>query len=526
MIRFLGLFLIISTLVCSCDGCPVFSGNRNPEATRLVTLVVVSGVRGDEIVRFEKLWRHGFKRLLEQGRYYSKAIHRRGRTDSASGRATLGTGVSPKHHGVINDFMFYSPQNRLLEVCGKWKPFCGAALLQHPSLAQRIKQESESSKVVILGATRHFTALLGGDHADLALWFSRREFELKSVINGSEAKTPSWLERYFESMGAPDRISRVWELGSIPKPFANWEDSRKGEYNWGRATSFPHKIEEDDRLELWQAWQRTPDADRAIGDLGSYLVSKMKLGQDDDIDYLVIGFSAVGQIGTDFGPYSLERVSALMELDRVLGDFLEGLDEATGKKVVLGLSAEHGVAPLAEEALKRNKKGQRIVFRDVVDEISDKMLQRFGSTEVIELNNFPFLSVKSLPSVNKAEVVGAAVNALNSHPAIYRAWPVGRLAEDEDPIAGAMAESVMPGKSGDIAVVLRPYHTVRDATSRVGGTRSGSPWHYDRHVPLFLWGNNIGQRRLDHEVSVVDLLRTLGDELGLDADALGGSPLP
>ena len=215
-----------------------------------------------------------------------------------------------------------------------------------------------------------------------------------------------------------------------------------------------------------------------------------------------------------------------MELDRVLGDFLLGLEGATGKSTLVGITADHGVPPLPEEAIKQNKKGARVLARDIVQHLDETMLQRFGTLNYLQAMNFPFLHLKEIPSVAKQEVIEVAVNALRDHPALYKAWATNAIEEDSDPIAGAMAESIVPGKSGDIAVVLRPYQMLSTTYRETSGASQGSPWHYDRHVPVFLWGNNISPGATTLEVSVIDLLRTLGDELGLPIDSHGGNPLP
>ena len=526
MIRYILLVLVLGTLGCIYPSCGSVDQAQDRISPRLVTLVVVSGLRGDEIGRFESLWRYGFKTLLEQGRYYSKAVHRRGRTDSASGQATLGTGVSPKFHGVVSNSIFYSPQNRFIEVCGLWRSFCGTMLLKHPTLAERLKRESASSKVVAIGGNRQFVELLTGDSSNLSLWFGSNDFELDAKLGGEYVQAPPWSVRFFDSIASPERISRLWELAALPKPFSQWADLRSGERDRGYGTTFPHHIQTKEISELWQQWLRTPDSDRAIGELSSHLVSRLDLGRDADVDLLVTGFSALGAVGEDFGPFSLERISALMELDRVLGDFLVSLQRATGKRVLVAVTSENGIAPMVEEFHTQNKTGRRLRNQEIIDYLKDILLQRFGNRDLVETLHFPFLQLKHTPLFDRAQVQEVVVNALRAHSAIYNAWRVDELENDPDPIAGAMLESIADKASIDVVLVLKPYYTIDENEAGKVGTRAGSPWYYDRHVPVFLWGNNIQAGRFEEQVSVVDLIRTLGDELKIMPDPLGGNALP
>ena len=122
-------------------------------------------------------------------------------------------------------------------------------------------------------------------------------------------------------------------------------------------------------------------------------------------------------------------------------------------------------------------------------------------------------------------MVKAAVHALNEHPAVYRAWPVADLPKQADAVARALAQGSYAGRSGDVAVALRPYQMIQSTQRGQLGAETGSPWYYDRHVPLILAGNRVIPGQTTEKVSVIDLVRTLGDGLGLEGEAQGGVSL-
>ena len=72
------------------------------------------------------------------------------------------------------------------------------------------------------------------------------------------------------------------------------------------------------------------------------------------------------------------------------------------------------------------------------------------------------------------------------------------------------ADRVMsPGRLG-VLVRLREGHMAGDVTAT-----HGSPYLYDRHVPLILMGPGVEPGQLDERVSTVDIAPTLAALIGL-----------
>jgi arylsulfatase A-like enzyme len=87
-----------------------------------------------------------------------------------------------------------------------------------------------------------------------------------------------------------------------------------------------------------------------------------------------------------------------------------------------------------------------------------------------------------------------------------------------------VAHSFVPGRSGDVMLAYQPH--VFPSTAGDDYTAGhGSPWDYDRRVPILFWGPwNAGQRQ--DPVRTVDIAATLAKLLGLRSDGpLDGRPL-
>ena len=71
-----------------------------------------------------------------------------------------------------------------------------------------------------------------------------------------------------------------------------------------------------------------------------------------------------------------------------------------------------------------------------------------------------------------------------------------------------------PERSGHLFYVLAPYLLPE---AKPEGTTHGSPWTYDTHVPLLLFGAGIKAGRYEEVVGVADLAPTLSTLLGVKA---------
>jgi len=72
-----------------------------------------------------------------------------------------------------------------------------------------------------------------------------------------------------------------------------------------------------------------------------------------------------------------------------------------------------------------------------------------------------------------------------------------------------------PERSGDFVVLLKPRVTPIFDTSRGYVSTHGSPWDYDRKVPLLFWRKGMKGFEQPLAVETADILPTLGALIGL-----------
>ncbi|HEY7862604.1 MAG TPA: alkaline phosphatase family protein, partial [Thermoanaerobaculia bacterium] len=72
------------------------------EKPALVVVISVDQMRSDYLDRFRPYFGpDGFRRFLEKGAVYPQARWRHAVTFTGPGHASLGTGLDPRHHGII-----------------------------------------------------------------------------------------------------------------------------------------------------------------------------------------------------------------------------------------------------------------------------------------------------------------------------------------------------------------------------------------------------------------------------------------
>ena len=97
-------------------------------------------------------------------------------------------------------------------------------------------------------------------------------------------------------------------------------------------------------------WAADPRADQYT-EMAESVAEQLGLGQTRSTDFMALGFSALDFVGHEFGPASSQAEEVLMRLDRTLGSLFAWLDRLVGPgNYTVALTADHGVAPLPEEA--------------------------------------------------------------------------------------------------------------------------------------------------------------------------------
>jgi predicted AlkP superfamily pyrophosphatase or phosphodiesterase len=261
--------------------------------------------------------------------------------------------------------------------------------------------------------------------------------------------------------------------------------------------------------------------------MATALTDSFDLGRRDTTDLLAVSFSALDPVGHDFGPESREVEDLLSQLDERIGELLRHLDERVGRdRYVLGLSADHGVAPIPEG--QHESRGGRVLIPEIRKRLEATLAEHFGPGQYVDAINFTYIYLA--PGVfdrlvRTPAAMHAVEQAVTSVPGVDRVLRSDLLSPtDRDAIVRAAALNHVPGRSGDLIVVPRPYWFL---VTRLDGaaTTHGTSHPYDRQVPVLLFGAGVKRGRFSQAASPADIAPTLGTLAGVQIPKADGRVL-
>jgi hypothetical protein len=160
-----------------------------------------------------------------------------------------------------------------------------------------------------------------------------------------------------------------------------------------------------------------------------------------------------------------------------------------------------------------------------------KMLgAKLGLEGPVLLGDAPFGDIyidRSLTPAQRGRVLTEAVKTYRAHPQVAEVFTAAQLRAapspggppDEWTLMDRAKASFDPERSGDFVVMLKPRITPIFDTSRGYVATHGSPWDYDRRVPILFWRKGMRGFEQAAAVETVDILPTLAPLIGLTVPA-------
>jgi arylsulfatase A-like enzyme len=247
------------------------------------------------------------------------------------------------------------------------------------------------------------------------------------------------------------------------------------------------------------------------------LVTSQGLGTHEHPDLLALGFSALDMVGHVFGPDSPEYLDTILRLDRELGelfDFLE--DHLGGDGLVIALSSDHGVLPIPESPTPHDEPGRHFTTADVtcMQNAGKRLSDRLGQGDWLLSDGYLDRALIAAGGLDEEEVERAMADILESCDAVEKVWTRSELTSVEPPphpLTGLVVNNYHPQRSPDLFLQLKP-----GILGWIGrGTTHGSPYEYDRHVPMIFMLPGGDHRQVTRPVRTVDLAPTLAAIMGL-----------
>ncbi|HET6363348.1 MAG TPA: alkaline phosphatase family protein [Gemmatimonadota bacterium] len=486
----------------------------------LVVMLVVDQLSQELLARYDTAFTGGFRRLIEGGRWYVNATHDHAGTVTAAGHATLSTGTWPSHHGIVANEWLENVDGEWIEISNVgdstvqivgYPELAGVSphSLERTGLADWLLAAQPGAKVASV-SPKDRGAVLPAAHAKGQVWWFESSVGRFVTSTYYRDANPVWIDRFHEEVLASLAADSVW-TSRVPTALVERSDPDTADYEGDDAGPvFPHRFAgPGERTHFWEWFERTPMLDEATLGLARVVIAEEGLGRDSVPDFLGVSLSQTDRVGHDFGPLSREQLDNLLRLDAELGAFFAHLDSVVGAgRWILGMSADHGVLVTGHDMRVGETERAR----------------RWTEEEKVALAEI--LTAAERDGSGTPADVAAALEELDF---VAEAWTHEELSSGApaDSFAELERRSLYPGRAREgvsrWGVEMRFESHFLD---RELGSGHGTPYWYDRNVPLLFYGPDVPAGRDSMRASTVDFAPTLARMLGIPfPDDLDGAPL-
>jgi predicted AlkP superfamily pyrophosphatase or phosphodiesterase len=527
------------------------SSPRPPEARataarpKLVVILVVDQMRADYVEHFRQQWTGGLARLVREGAWFRQAAYPYMTTVTCVGHSTISTGAFPSTHGMIANTWYDRDEEggaksvactadshvKNIGYGGDTTGGDSPARLRVTTFSDALREQSGGgTRVVAFSLKARAAVTLAGHRADEVSWHD----DQTGVWETSTYYGPSaFVADYTKAHPVSADYGKTWSP-SLPQSAYLYNDpldDRKTRPGW--TMTFPHPLRGLETSTgpdhaFYVQWEESPFSDEYMAHMAAAAVDSLKLGQGASTDFLAVSFSALDHVGHDMGPHSHEIQDILVRLDRDLGELFAHLDATVGRgNYVVAFSADHGVAPIPEQAQRDGLGGGRVqtsAIRRAVNQLAGQSIGEPNAVASITDGDLSFTPSAKEKLRKQPEALDAIIHAIENTSGVLRVFRAEQLypmPQTPDPILRAASLSYVPGRSGDLVVALKPYWIYMDP----GGTTHGSAYSYDQRVPLIFFGRGIRRGTYLDASSPADIAPTLAYLCGITLARVDGHVL-
>jgi len=504
---------------------------------RLIVAISVDQLSADLFDRYRSEFTGGLARLAREGTVYRNGYQSHAATETCPGHSTILTGFNPSATGIIaNDWTDQGAARADKHIyCAEDETQAGTtfanykasvAHLRVQTLGDRLKAVSPQSRNVAVAGKDRAAIMMGGRSVDQRWYWDGKSWATDT--GKAPPRSIAALNQLFAARlaGPSEPLVPPATCAARAKSYQITPTLSVGNGTLQRAAGDTRFV------------RAHPDFDGAVLAGAAALVEEFRLGRGPAPDVLSLGLSATDYVGHAYGSGGQEMCLQLLALDRELGDFLGQMDRS-GIDYAVVLTADHGALDIPERLRDQGvTDAARLDPAFTVEAIGKALAGRIGRTEPVLLGG----SVgdvwidKSLSPRDRRTVEQGALAIARAHPQVHGAWTKAEIAREQIPsgdprgwtVRQRVRASFDPARSGDILVALKP-HVSPIATPSSGYVAThGSPWDYDRRVPIIFWRRGAAPADRSEAVRTVDILPTLAPMIGLDLTepAVDGRCLP
>lgn len=529
--RMLVLLLVLSY-------CPTAFHTYAGGKPRLVVAIIIDQFRFDYLERYYQFYSPssdtsgGFRRLLDNGAWLRNAHCNYSGTYTAPGHATFLSGVVPGKSGIISNEWFdrasrhqtYCVLDSGVKAVGVDPEAEVGRMSPRNYLVQTVcdfnsNNDPEARTVGI--AIKDRGAILPAGHRPIsAFWFDAQSGNwISSTYYFGEGELPGWVNEFNARKLPESYLGKRWERLLAESLYAMPDDAPgEGIIAGEERPLFPHVVHDLDGVKerkRFDAILPMPFGNDLTAAFAEAAIDGERLGQRGHTDVLTLSFSSPDYCGHTFGPDSREQQDMMVHLDRQLASFFRYLDKTVGfKNCLLVLSADHGVAPIPEQT----QHGKRLFKKPFLDSLRTAVDKKYPNVILEFYNDEVYLDTALIMQRGyiRAEVEHFVGRVAQRIPGIAKYYTRTQLRSGKlDRVGIMVANSFNAARSGDVHIVVREnWFFAYGAT----GTTHGTPYDYDRHVPIVFCGPGVKPGSYTKPTSTVDIAPTLVRLLGIKSD--------
>jgi len=519
---------ILSSLLASASLALPALALEKPAQPKLVVVLVVDGLPQEQVVRYrDQFGQGGFRRLLDQGAWFSNAHQAHGVTVTAVGHAAVLTGAYPYQHGIIaNEWVdtntlenMYCTQDGNYQYIGEeTKPDDGTAPtnLRVSTVGDELRYATGNRSKVITVSGKDRGAILLAGKAGSAYIFMKKTGNFASSTFYMQSH-PAWVQQYQATRPQDRFYGQEWKPLLADAAYAN---DASDDLVTDTKNRFPFKYDSKSGkpdAEYYGKLMTGPYVDEMTLDFARAAVEGENLGRNPAgvPDVLGVSLSSHDYVNHAFGPESRMSHDHLQRLDRLLANFFSYLDKRVGlDNTVVVLTADHGFPNVPEFSQSIKRDAKRINSKEMMSALNQHLNQKFGIDKLALKWSGPLviLDYKTIDQKNlkREDVETAAARFLLAYPGIANAFTRTQFENGNLPdtrIGKLMQRAWHRQISGDIMLVTKPYWYFGSGNK---GTSHGSPYSYDTNVPLMVMGKPwIKPGAYSQYAEVVDIAPTL-----------------
>jgi len=491
---------------------------------KLIVVISVDQFSADLFQEYRPHFTGGFARLLT-GTVFPSGYQSHAATETCPGHSTILSGFRPEHTGIIaNNWIDQSAPRADKQVyCAEDETVPGSTSSSYtvsdkhllvPTLGERMKAANPANRVVSVAGKDRAAVMMGGHKVDELWWWDGKAF-----VSYAGRAVPPVVARTNADVAA--RIAQAQPALDEPEWCASHDHA---------VPVSPEKSVGTGRFEReagnMAKFRASPVFDAEILALGAGLIQDMKLGHGPATDIISIGASATDYVGHTFGTEGAEMCIQVANLDRSLGSFFKILDQ-TGADYEVVLTADHGGNDLPErERTNGIPEAERADVALAPVNIGRGIAAKLGITGPVLFGDIPNGDVwisTALDAKQRAAVQAEAIARYKAMPQVAAVFTGAQIAASPEPkgpveswtLLEKARASYNAAHSGDLLVFLKPRVTPIPDPAHGNVATHGSPYNYDRRVPILFWRKGMATAEHTNGIETVDIMPTLAAQIGL-----------